>query len=465
MARHQPDARSAVDASYLARDHGSGHMHVGMIGVLEGPAPDFPAFRERVRARLALVPRYRRKLVGAPLGAALWVDDPAFDIDYHVRHTGLPAPGGAAELWRSVGRVFAQKLDRTKPLWELWLVDGLEGGRWAVGAKSHLALVDGGSDPPARDLLSVLFDDEPEAAAPEVPDPWLPRPEPTSSELAAVGLSAGIARALRLPAEAPVIAAELALAALTALSSAPRTPLTVPTGPHRVYAVARAELDDLRAVKDALGGTVNDVVLAIVAGALGRWLRERGERPEGIVPRACVPVSVSVEGAAHSLAAVAVPLPVGIADPARRLRTIAHATAELMAERGALGAQEIAGFADLAPPTLLAQASRLSLGAHGHDLVVTNVPGPQLPLYALGRRLERLYPIPVLDRERALAVAVFSYDGTVGFGLLSDLDALPDVRAIADGVRAALDELLVVAGASLGIKARPRRRSAKRAPR
>jgi diacylglycerol O-acyltransferase len=471
MAQHHLDALSAVDASFVRREDATRHMHVGVVAILEGPIPDFPSFREHVRSRLALVPRYRQKLVDGPLGAVRWVDDPTFNIDYHVRHTGLPGVGGASELWRTVGRVMAQRLDRTKPLWELWLVDGLEGGRWAIGAKTHLALVDGVS---SVDLLTVLFDGDPDAGPVEAADAWLPRPEPTGTELAAAGLRTGVSRALALPLRAAsalqpgrAVAAveELGEAAWSAVSPQARTALNACAGPHRRYAVARTELADLRAIKDALGGTVNDVVLAAVTGGLARWLHARGQRTEGLQPRACVPVSVRGEG--RDLAPVVVPLPVAVRDPSERLRRIAAETAGLKESSDALGAEVIAAFADLAPPTLLSQASRLSLSARGYDLLVTNIPGPQQPLYALGRRLERLYPIPVLGGDRALAVAVTSYDGTVSFGLLSDLDALPDVQDVADGIDASLVELQAQANGELGLgrKARPRRRSAKRAPR
>jgi diacylglycerol O-acyltransferase len=469
MAQQHLDGLSAADASFLRRDGSGRHMHVGVVAVLEGPVPDFPAFREHVRSRLRLVPRYRQKLLAGPLGAARWVDDPTFNIDYHLRHTGLPAPGGQAELWRSVGRVFSYRLDHTKPLWELWLVDGLEGGRWAISAKTHLALVDGVS---GVDLLTVLFDEQPDAPPVRVPDRWLPRPEPSGTELAASGLRSTLSRAIELPLRAaalarhPSRAIELGESALEALASPSRTPLDGPVGPHRRYAVARAELDDLRTIKEALGGAVNDVVLAAVTGGLARWLHARGVRTEGLRPRACVPVSV--RGAEGALAPVVTALPVDVRDPAERLRTIAAEMAGVKESRHAMGADAIAGLADLAPPTLLSQASRLSVETRGHDLLVTNIPGPQTPLYALGRRLERLYPIPVLDGRRAVAVAVTSYDGTVGFGLLADLDSLPDVQAIADGIEASVVELLALArgeAPGFGLKPRARRRPARRGPR
>ncbi|HEY8581814.1 MAG TPA: wax ester/triacylglycerol synthase family O-acyltransferase, partial [Capillimicrobium sp.] len=332
MAPHQPDALSATDAAFLRMERGGTHMHIGGVVVLEGQAPDFPTFREYVRERLRLVPRYRQRLVFPPagLGRPRWVDDATFNIDYHLRHTGLPAPGGEAELWRQLGRVFSHRLDRTKPLWEAWLVDGLSDGRWAIAAKTHHALVDGVS---GVDLLTVLFDARPEPEPVRAPDAWMPRPVPTPVELAAAGLrdraaeSARAASALvqprRLLRGAREVAEGVGELAWTALSPAPATPLNVPIGPHRAYTVVQAPLQDFRTVKDRLGGTVNDVVLAVVAGGLARWLHARGVRTEGLEPRAGVPVSVRAEGergaAGSRIAQVAVPLPIAVPDPVERL--------------------------------------------------------------------------------------------------------------------------------------------------
>src|SRR3954454_5863324 len=431
-------------------------MHIGGVVTLEAPAPDFVALREHVRARLPLVPRYRQKLATPPLGLGRqrWVDDPAFNLDYHVRHTALPSPGGAEQLRRLIGRLFAQRLDRTKPLWELWFVEGLEGGRTALISKTHHALVDGIS---GVDLATVLFDldREPEGAAPAAAA-WQPRPEPTGAELAAESLRSAATAPLRALARAPreLEQAREALEGLgevvwAGLNPPPDTPLNVRIGPHRRFEVASARLSEFKEVKDAFGGTVNDVVLAVVAGALQRWFHARGLRTEGLEPRAAVPVSIRTadeQGAlGNRLAQIVAPLPVGMRDPVLRLKRVSEAMEGIKDSKQALGAEVIAGAQDFAPPTLLAQASRLNFSTRFYNLLVTNVPGPQVPLYVLGRKVEAVFPVPFLAGERALAVAVMSYDGGMGFGLLGDLDAMPDLVVIAGGIEDSLAELLALA--------------------
>ncbi|HEU4658019.1 MAG TPA: wax ester/triacylglycerol synthase family O-acyltransferase [Capillimicrobium sp.] len=479
MAQHQLDALSATDASFLAQERGGTHMHIGGVVLLEGPAPDFPTFREYVRERLRLVPRYRQRLVFPPLGLGRprWVDDATFNIDYHLRHSGLPGAADEAALWRQIGRVFSHRLDRTKPLWEAWLIDGLADGRWAVGAKTHHAIVDGRS---GMDLLSVLFDARPDAEPVRVADAWMPRPRPTGVELAAAGLrdaasegarvTSALVRPRRLLRAARGAAEGLSETAWSVLAPAPPTPLNVPIGPHRAYTVVQAPLEDFRTVKNALGGTVNDVVLAVVAGGLARWLHARGLRTEGLEPRAGVPVSVRADPArgvlGNRLAQVVVPLPIAVHDPVERLAVVRAAMDGIKASGRAVDAESIAAMDDMAPPTILAQASRLDFGSRLYNLLVTNIPGPQVPLYLLGRRVEELYPVPFLVGDRALAVAVVSYAGNVGFGLLADPDVLDDLDVVAQGIEASLAELLARARGQqpdgLGLRARPRRRPARR---
>jgi diacylglycerol O-acyltransferase / wax synthase len=425
-------------------------VHTGGIALLEGPAPPFAEILEHVRARLHRVPRYRRRLVVPPLGLGepQWVDDPAFNLSYHVRHTGLPAPGDGAKLHALAARVFSQQLDRSKPLWELWIVEHVEGGGWALISKTGLELVD---DPQDADLMATLFDTSPEVARAPAPH-WEPGPAPTPAQLAASAVNDSLrpASVLSRARRALQEAADRALP-----SSPPETPLNVRTGPHRRLAVVDLRLDDFRAVRDAFGGTVNDVVLAVVAGALRRWLHGRATRTETLTITAGVPVSVGED----RLVQVDVTLPVDVLDPIERLNVIAGRMQEVAASQGALGAAEIAAAGDFVPPTILARAARVGLSTRAHALLVTNVPGPQASVFMLGRRMERTFPVPALVPGHALAVAVLSYDGGMNFGLLADYDAVPDLDAFAGGVVEALAELLELAGSG-----RLYRRAAKTTP-
>jgi WS/DGAT/MGAT family acyltransferase len=444
------DRLTAVDASFLHQEDAASHMHIGGVTIFEGPPPPFSAVLDHIRSRLHLVPRYRQKLAYPPFdsGRPLWIDDPTFNLEYHVRHSALPAPGSEEQLLRLAARVFSQQLDRSKPLWEMWFVEGLEGGRFALISKTHHALVDGVS---GVDLATVIFDLQPVPPELEV-DPWQPHPEPTSAELVAAGV-AGLAKTAFDVAGKAIGAATNPGAAVDAvreaaegigeivwagLNPAPDTPLNVPIGPHRRYAVVRSELDDFRYVKQVLGGTVNDVVLAAVSGSLGRWLRSRGVRTEGLELRALVPVSIRRREERHEfgnrIALMRGPLPVYIKDPVARLRFVKEAMDGLKESKQAVGARVLADVQQLAPPTILAQASRIQFSTRLFNLITTNVPGPQFPLYVLGRELLDLFPIAFLPKNHALAIAMMSYNGGIDFGLLGDYDALPDVDLIAEGI-------------------------------
>ncbi len=480
MAQGHLDRLSAIDAGFLAQEGPTTHMHIGGIALFDGSPPTLPEFLGHIRSRLHLVPRYRQKLAFPPLdtGRPLWIDDPSFNLEYHVRHTALPSPGSEQVLLNLAGRIFSQPLDRTKPLWELWLVEGLEGKGFAMISKTHHALVDGIS---GVDLTTVLFDLSPEGT--EIPPPaeaWLPNPEPTAASLAAAGLT-GAARAVvdvaagtvsaatnppELISRAREVAQGVGEVVWTGLNAPPETPFNVPPGPHRRIRVVRAGLDELKAIKDALGGTVNDVVLAVVAGALAYFLQARGRRTEGVELRAQVPVSVRTaeqSGAlGNQLTQILAPLPVHIDDPVERLRYVSAAMKGLKESKQALGAKAIAAAQDFAPPTILAQASRLNFSDRFYNLLVTNVPGPQLPLYVLGRRLDAMFPVAFLAGDRALAVAIMSYDGGMNFGLIGDYDALPDLDVIAEGIEGSLAELTAAAGKATKPKSRSRSRAAKK---
>jgi diacylglycerol O-acyltransferase len=459
------DRLTSVDASFLSNESSSSHMHVGAILIFEGPPPLYVDLVEHVRGRLNLVPRFRQRIVVPPLeaGRPLWADDVNFNLTYHIRHTGLPEPGGEDELRALAARVFSQQLDRSKPLWELWLVQGLERDRFAILTKTHHAMVDGVS---GVDIGTVLFDLEPVPKPVEQVDDWKPRPEPRTTTL--------VTRAATDMAATPVRLAERAIEAVRdpettarriadgleglgefvgALADpAPDVPLNQEIGPHRRFVWARSELATFKRIKDSLGGTVNDVVLAVVTGALREWLHARGVRTEGLELRALVPVSIRAEdergNLGNKIAVMRGPLPVYVEDPVRRLRVVSEAMEGLKRSKQALGAEVISRFNDFAPPTLLAQASRVNFSTRLFNLIVTNVPGPQLPLYVLGREMEEIFPVAFLPPNHTLAVAIMSYNGRIGFGLLADYDSVEDVEMISEGISASLAELEEAASAA-----------------
>jgi WS/DGAT/MGAT family acyltransferase len=432
-------------------------MHVASTMVFEGPTPDYEDFTEHVLSRLHLVPRFRQRLRFVPFGQGrpVWVDDPHFNIGYHIRHTALPAPGDDAQLRTLAARLFSQRLDRSKPLWEMWLVDGLKGGRFALVGKSHHALVDGVS---GVDISTVLFDlsaDPPEQVEREN---WVPSPEPTDAQLLAEALIERAtspaelirgARALvRRPRQALDAAGEAfgAVGAMAGTSmAAPASPFNVDIGPYRRFAWVNGDLDQLKSVKNRLGGTVNDVVLAAVSGALGRYLRGRGHSTSGLELRAMVPISVRAEeehGAlGNRVSAMFAPLPIWCEDCAERMRIVTETMGDLKKSRQAAGADVLTGLADFAPPTIVGQAARLQSRQRLFNLVVTNVPGPQFPLYLLGREMQATYPMVPLAQKQGVCVGIMSYNGQVNFGLVGDYDAMPGLDSLADDLAAEIDTL------------------------
>ena len=465
MAQQHLDRLSSTDVSFLTNESSSSHMHVGAIMIFEGPAPSYEDLLDHIQSRLRLVPRFRQKLAYPPVqtGRPFWVDDPNLNLEYHVRHSALPAPGSEDQLRRMAARVFSQQLDRSKPLWELWLVQGLTRNRFALLTKTHHAVVDGAS---GVDIATVLFDLNPVPEQPHSDDAWTPQPEPSSATLLAKGVE-DVARApvravrrLERAVQHPESAVKQVSDAVEAVSEvgwnfanpAPKVPMNVEIGSHRRFAWVRSDLDRFKRVKDALGGTVNDVVLAVVAGALREWLRGRGIRTEGLELRAQVPVSIRASDEhgqlGNRLAVMRAPLPVYIADPVRRLEAVSQAMKGLKQSKQALGAEVISRFNDFAPPTLLAQAARINFSTRLFNLTVTNVPGPQVPLYVLGRELEDIFPIGFLPPNQALFVAIMSYNGGMNFGLLADYDSIDDVDVIASGIETAIAELVDAAAAA-----------------
>lgn len=453
------DRLTAVDASFLSNENESSHMHIGAVLIFEGPPPPYEEFVAHIESRLHLVPRYRQKLVYPPLelGRPLWVDDTSFNLSFHMRHTALPDPGSDRELIDLADRVFSQALDRSKPLWEMWLVQQLEGDRFAVLIKSHHAMIDGVS---GVDIGTVIFDLKREPDPVPAPPDWSPRPEPSSLELLGhtvgglletpIEMGGRAATAFRHPESVANRIGEgiegVAEVARQFADPAPEVPLNTDIGPHRRMAWARMRLEEFKQVKDACGTTVNDVVLAIVTGSLRNWLLARGVATDGLELRALVPVSVRAEderGAlGNRLAAMRGPLPVYERSPRTRLEIVSAAMDGLKQSKQALGAEVIARLNDFAPPTLLAQAARLTFSTRLFNLLVTNVPGPQLPLFMLGRELLEVFPVAFLAKNHALAIGVMSYNGHVYIGLLGDYDAMPDLQLVADGLGDSLDELI-----------------------
>jgi diacylglycerol O-acyltransferase len=480
-----PDRLTALDSTFLhLEDHSTAHMHVASVMVFEGKAPTLAELVEHVQGRLHLVPRYRQRLAFVPLGQGrpVWADDPHFNPYYHIRHTALPKPADDAALKRLAGRLFSQRLDRSKPLWEIWMVQSMSDGRFALVAKTHHALVDGIS---GVDITTVLFDTAAEPVPSAPPTPWSAKPLPGPAKLLGEALierstvPAEMARGARALLRAPRRAVSQVKDGLTSVGAttlaginapAPPSPFNVDIGPHRRYTFLNAKLAEFKAIKDSLGGTLNDVVLASVSLALGRYLRGHGHDTDGLVLKAMVPVSVrskAQRGAlGNQVAAMWAPLPVGVEDPAECLHKISVAMEDLKRGGQAVGAQVLTNLAGFAPPTILSQAARLQARQPFFNLVVTNVPGPQFPLYLLGRRLQILYPVVPLAQRQALGIAVMSYDGHLGFGLLGDYDALPDLEAIALDLQAAISSLARAAGvparAERSASARPRKAKATR---
>jgi WS/DGAT/MGAT family acyltransferase len=464
-----PDRLSPLDASFLFAEDRTRAMHVG--GVMTFAPPDGGPFdldelAALIGRRLALVPRYRQRVREVPghLGLPVWVDDPDFYLGYHVRRSALPAPGTDEQLRALVGRLIARRLDRSRPLWEIYLVEGLSGGRFAVVTKTHHAMVDGLA---SMDVGALLLDATPEPRETES-DAWCPVPEPSALVLATDALWEAVRRpgtvldvAARTGADVRAVLAGVgrAVATVSTLVSAtawhPVHPLNAVTGEQRRFGTARTTLADHRAVRAACGGTVNDVVLAVVTGALRRWMLTRGEPlRDGTSVRALVPVSIrgrrNAAATGNNISAYFVDLPVGEVDPLRRLARVSAAMAAHKAGGQAVGAATLIRLAGLAPPTLHNLGVRLAsqFSSQVYNVLVTNVPGPARPLYAMGARMLDMYPVAPLAGGQAVSVGITSYDGGMHYGLTADRDAVPDVDVLADAMTDALAELLTATGAA-----------------
>jgi WS/DGAT/MGAT family acyltransferase len=461
---HAYQRLSAQDGSFLHFEHRATPMHVAALAIFEaGPLAsadgglDAERLAKHVESRLHLLPLYRRKLAFTPLERhPVWVDDERFDFSYHLRRAGLPPPGDARALQELVARVLSQPLDRARPLWELWLVEGLAGGRFAIVSKVHHCMVDGVS---GANLLTLLFSPRADEAVGAVPA-WTPRPAPASARLLLddavrgatrpFALAARAGRALREPSRAWADLAEGAAALGEALGAGLRvastTPLNRPTGPHRRVEWHVVELEQVKEVKRRLGGTVNDVVLAAVAGALHRFLEERGNWLAKLDYRVVIPVNMRPPGdtlrVANRVSAMFLSLPVAESDPLRRLATIQAETRRLKGSRAAEGTDLLVRFADWTDsPWLTRFGVRLVSRLRPYHLIVTNVPGPQLPLYVLGAPLVELIPFLPLFHRQGLGVAVLSYRDRIGWGLVADREIVPDLSRLTRALDASLLEL------------------------
>ncbi len=454
------DRLSGLDSSFLHLEDGPAHMHVASTTLFEGPTPDIEELRSHILARLHLVPRFRQKLKFVPYGQGrpVWIDDPQFNMDYHVRHTALPEPGSEQQLRTLAARIFSQRLDRSKPMWEMWLVDGLDGGRFALVTKSHHCLIDGVS---GVDITTVLFDSKPDAPSPSA-EPWAPGPEPSDAQVLGRALAErattpgeavrGVRAVFRRPrrvAQALVNGLESVGALARAGVAAPSSPFNVDISPYRRFAWVRGDLDDYKRIKNTVGGTVNDVVLAAVAGALGRFLRARGHATAGLELKAMIPISVRQADQhgdlGNKVSTMYATLPVGIEDPTERLKAISGGMGDLKESKQAVGATLLTELADFAPPTILSQAGRLQSRQRFFNVVVTNVPGPQFPLFLMGRELEAMYPMVPLAKRQAVCFGIMSYNGQVNFGLIGDYEAMADLDSLAYDLSESLAELKALA--------------------
>jgi diacylglycerol O-acyltransferase len=456
------DRMSPQDALFLHVEDSVSHMHIASVAIFEGPPPVFEDVVAMINAKLALVARYRQVVQFVPfdIGRPVWVDDPHFNIDYHVRHTALPAPGGEGELRKLVGRVMSQQLDRSKPLWEIWVVEGLEDGHWAMLSKTHHAMVDGVA---GTDLLAVIMDVTPEPTAYEAVE-WHPRPAPSGARLvaqAAFDLARSpyeqvraIRASTRVARNAIGNARQLATG-LTALMGivrpTPGSSLNGPIGPHRRYSWASTSVDEIKAIRNVLDGTFNDVVLAAITN-FRELLLARGESADRVV-RSLVPVSVRPRDSSgraigdgtleNKVSAMFAELPVHIEDPVLRLRAVTAQMEGLKESHQAMAGEALTSMSGFAPPMLLSLGMRLAtrMAQRNVNTVTTNVPGPQFPLYVVGRRMIKAFPYVPLAGQIRIGVAIFSYDGQVNFGITGDYDSTADIDVLSRGIEDGMAQL------------------------
>jgi WS/DGAT/MGAT family acyltransferase len=458
---------SLTDAGFYFAEGENTPMHVGSVAVFDGPAPSYGDVIRLLLSKLPRVPRYRQRVRTLPLhlGRPLWMDDEHFQILYHVRHTAVPRPGGAEQLRNLAGRVLGQRLDMTKPLWEVYLVEGLENDRWALISKVHHCMVDGVA---GTDLMQLIFDVEPDAVVPE-PGEWSPEEAPSTASVVAGSLQDAVSFTMRQLGAVPPALRRIsetpreilrrgatigtALPGIAQKITTPRArSLNGPIGPHRRWVWAETSFDAIKGIRTSLGGTVNDVVLTAITRGFRDLLAKRGELTDRLVVRSMVPVSVRRPGERGTLnnqvSAVFVDLPVAEPDPVQRLHSLRRQMDENKRINGAVDARSIIAMGDFVAPTLMAMGTRAGIRA-GQSLaqtVTTNVPGPPIPLYVLGRRLTSLYAYVPIAAGFRISIGIFSYQRAMTMGINADFDAFPDIDVLADGIRAGVDELVAAAG-------------------
>jgi WS/DGAT/MGAT family acyltransferase len=463
MAYQHYDRLTAVDAMFLDLEETHVHMHVGAVALFDA-APltnadgelEIDRIRSVVEAALPNSSRFRQKLSWVPLfGHPVWVDDERFNLNFHLRHTSLPRPGDIRLLKRLAGRILSQKLDRGKPLWEMWVIEGIEDDRFAIIAKAHHCMVDGIS---GLDLLAGMLRADPDPTL-EPTCSWYPRPSPSRRRLlgkellhrASWPLSAirSAGRVLGNPREMlgdlEEIVSGLGEVLTTGLRPTASTPLNPDIGPHRRFDWAGIDLAAVKEVKTRLGGTVNDVVLATAAGAIGRFLRQRGIELEGAVFRAQIPMSIraraELESAGNRVVMLLADLPIDERDPHRRFDRVLQTTTRLKKSSQRAGVEFFESLSNSTLTSLFLFFARIATWQRSFNIVVTNVPGPQFPVYLLGARMQEIYPLVPLAGNQGLGIALFSYDGRLYWGLNADWDALPDIHGMVKGLHEEFESL------------------------
>ena len=455
----RPERLSASDMSSLLAERGPIHVNVGAALILEGDPPTLDELLEHVESRLALVPRFRQRVQATPLQITnpVWADDPGFDLEWHVRHVALPRPGSTDQLRELVGRVMSTPLDLERPLWQLYLVEGLEGGRHAYISKTHHALVDGVS---AVDVGTIMLDPNPEGTEMPIPeerwDPDVPSPELLFVRAATDRISTPMRAARKAALGALSVPRETAGRVMRTAESfaglaaggptAPRTFLNEEIGRDRRVAFVRTELDALKQARGETGSTVNDVILAVATGGLRRLFERRGEVvPDQLV--ALVPMSIRRSDEhlelGNRIATLMVALPLSEPDPAERLRLVHAETTRVKESEQARAASLVIEATGWTPPTINRVLADVISRQLNWNLVVSNVPGPQMPFYLLGRRMVEVYPVvPLSPQQHALSIGVVSYDGGVFFGITADRNLFADIDEVAADLEAALAEQL-----------------------
>lgn len=456
------DRLTPLDDLFVALERDELPMHIGSLLIFDGPTPSYRDVTASLAGRLHTIPRYRQRLTQVPLrlGLPVWQDDPHFELDFHVRHTAVPEPGGDEQLRTLAARLFSQRLDRSRPLWELWLIEGLSEGRFAVLNKVHHAMVDGLS---GADLMEAILDADPERPIAKS-QPWQPRQPAGGARLLADALVANVREPLRtarrLVDQAAVPERFLRRTLTTAAGTVRLSEDLAHTedhligapGPHRRWDWALGDLGQVKAIKQALGGTVNDVILTAIAGGFRSFLLHRGaDLTDADFVRSMVPVSTRRPDAGsggNQVAFVLADLPVGIADPAARYQAMTERMADVKASGQLQGTDALIEGAVFVPPLLFAAAGRLAARAPQPMVatVTTNVPGPQRQLYLLGRPMRRMLPYVPLGMNMLMSVAIMSYNGRIDCGITADYSRIPDVHVMATGIESGLAELAELAG-------------------